>query len=124
VTKHFKLKEFGAENAPWEVQNNCFLLATLILEPVRAEFQLPIRVTSGWRAPDKNAAVGGVDHSQHLDGSACDFLILGMAMPVVYSYICDKLNWSGEVLYYQIRGHVHVALPQLGIQADRLILKK
>ena len=33
----------------------------------------PLRVNSAYRSPEHNAKVGGVKHSQHMDGNAFDF---------------------------------------------------
>lgn len=124
LTAHFSLTEFRAVNAPWQVQQNCYLLASLLLEPVRHEFGLPVLITSGYRDPGVNAGVGGVGDSQHLDGSACDFVVKRMAMPVVYAWLRDVNRWPGELLYYSRRGHIHGALPKLGVKADVMVLDK
>jgi len=46
-------------------------LAGELLEPVRASVG-PLRVTSGYRRPRVNAAVGGSDTSAHMSGWAAD----------------------------------------------------
>ena len=43
-----------------------------MLEPLREHFQEAVYVTSGYRCPQLNSAVGGVRHSQHLRGEAAD----------------------------------------------------
>jgi hypothetical protein len=42
------------------------------LNRVREEFKKPIIVTSGFRCPDHNKAIGGAIKSQHLQGTAAD----------------------------------------------------
>ena len=44
-----------------------------------AELQGTVTVNSGFRDPVKNKNVGGVSHSQHLDGNAVDVSIAGMS---------------------------------------------
>lgn len=44
-----------------------------LLQRVRDWYGLPIRVSSGYRSPALNAAVGGAKTSQHLTGMAVDF---------------------------------------------------
>jgi hypothetical protein len=43
-----------------------------VLEPARVGLGVPIIVTSGYRPPAKNAAVGGVAQSDHQTGKAAD----------------------------------------------------
>lgn len=56
----------------WEQVENLNRLATTILDPVRKTYGKPIIVTSGFRSPLLNAAVGGVANSQHMRGLAAD----------------------------------------------------
>ena len=51
--------------------NLSYLVATA-LEPIRATFGYPIRITSGYRCPAVNQAVGSKPTSQHLTGQAAD----------------------------------------------------
>ncbi len=58
-------------------------LCVNVLEPLRAllskhyERETPLMVTSGYRPPDLNAAVGGVPGSQHIGGEAADLVVPG-----------------------------------------------
>ena len=45
-----------------------------ILEPVRARYGSPIKVTSGFRSWELNAAIGGAANSQHCLGQAVDVM--------------------------------------------------
>lgn len=86
LSSHFKLGEFlrseTAERRPdWldaqynpdaAVQSNLSYLVDTTLEPIRATFGYPIRITSGYRSPAVNAAVGSKPSSQHLLGQAAD----------------------------------------------------
>ena len=49
-----------------------------VLDPVREHWGLPIRVTSGYRCPELNEEVGGVEDSWHMDGCAADITALGI----------------------------------------------
>lgn len=44
------------------------------MERVRSLLGVPVQVTSGYRAPEVNAAVGGSASSQHCHGLAADFV--------------------------------------------------
>lgn len=48
-----------------------------VLEPLQAHLPSPIRITSGYRSPALNAAVGGSPTSQHQVGEAVDFQVAG-----------------------------------------------
>lgn len=47
-------------------------LVANVLDPLREAYGQPIYVNSGYRCPALNAAVGGVNGSQHLLGEAAD----------------------------------------------------
>lgn len=57
---------------PSEVIKNTFALIEEVLDPAREALGKPIYVSSGYRCPLKNAAVGGVQNSQHIKGEAAD----------------------------------------------------
>ncbi len=76
--KYFTLDELTRTNKPIEniptmkeVENLEFL-ADLILDPAREKLRKPITVSSGFRNPEVNRAVGGSSTSQHLRGEAAD----------------------------------------------------
>ncbi len=53
---------------------------------------IPILVTSGYRSPALNKAVGGSANSDHMDGDACDFKAPDAGTPLE---ICHLLVKSG-----------------------------
>lgn len=55
------------------------------LEPTRRRFNLPILVTSGYRCPLLNERVGGVSHSQHVEGEAADITVPRKHWPWCYT---------------------------------------
>jgi hypothetical protein len=71
----FQEKEFACKCCrklpPFEKENIEALVRNL-LDPVRKEFGRPIKVNSGYRCSNRNAAVGGAKNSQHLRGEAAD----------------------------------------------------
>ena len=84
ITKHFTLEELcatskkGIENKP-QVQQIISLvyLAVYVLEPLRVAMNEPVPISSGFRCPRLNDAVGGVSTSQHMKGQAADLCIGG-----------------------------------------------
>ena len=95
LTQHFALEEFtrsqtaarlGIDNtlnpaffADSLVIANLKNLCTQVLEPLRRHIDKPIVISSGYRCPVLNRAVGGVANSQHLTGQAADITIPSVA---------------------------------------------
>lgn len=76
LSANFQLSEFTNNGAiPTECIGFLQGFCSDILEPIRAKFG-PLSITSGYRPPDRNSAVGGVSNSQHVytsDHCAADF---------------------------------------------------
>lgn len=80
--KYFTLKELtrsdtasarGIDNSPTkEAQANLEALVDNVLDPLREAWGKPLTVTSGYRSPKLNKAVGGSSTSDHLKGRAAD----------------------------------------------------
>ena len=82
LSKHFTLDEFvksataarkNIDNTPDEKSlSNIQALVDNILEPLRVHYGRPIIISSGYRCPKLNTAVGGSSTSQHRTGEAVD----------------------------------------------------
>ena len=80
--KYFSLGEFshsdtavslGIDNTiPKECEERVRHLVHCVLDPIREHWGLPIRIASGYRCPELNVEVGGVEDSSHMDGCAAD----------------------------------------------------
>ena len=69
--KYFNYSEFDSP----DVQGSGQLMDKILLEmldEVRDKFDKPIHITSGYRTPAHNEAVGGTENSSHLKGLAVD----------------------------------------------------
>jgi uncharacterized protein YcbK (DUF882 family) len=69
--KYFNYSEFDSP----DVQGSGQMMDKTLLEmldEVRDKFDKPIHITSGFRTPAHNEAVGGVETSSHLKGLAVD----------------------------------------------------
>ena len=87
VTMHFTIEELyasdtakkkGIDNKPAVQQLiNLVYLTAYVLEPLRVAMGEPIPISSGYRCPKLNEAVGGVRNSQHMTGQAADLSIGG-----------------------------------------------
>ena len=82
LTKHFSLEEFshsstakarGIDNTvPEKLIPALRNLCERVLEPLREQVREPVIISSGYRCPVLNRAVGGSNTSQHMKGEACD----------------------------------------------------
>lgn len=73
--KNFNFSEFACRccgQIPPSVRDNVEALVDNVLDPARRAYGGPVSVSSGYRCPRHNAAVGGVIGSQHLRGEAAD----------------------------------------------------
>lgn len=68
-------KQKGIDNTPTSIiRSRLNTLITECLDKVREIYGAPIIVSSGYRCPILNKAVGGVDNSAHLTGYAADLI--------------------------------------------------
>lgn len=90
LTTHFTLDELtasqtaarlGMDNTPPPAVVEALRRTAHGLEMVRTLIQSPIIVSSGYRAPLVNKAVGGAPNSQHQTGEAVDFIAPGYGSP-------------------------------------------
>lgn len=73
LTRSVTAKNKGIDNTPGEVEkNNLIALVENVLDPLREAWGQPIIITSGYRCPALNRAVGGAAASQHVKGEAAD----------------------------------------------------
>lgn len=73
LTKSATAARRGINNTPdAAVKKNLELLVENILDPLREAWGAPIIVSSGYRCPKLNRAVGGAKASQHMFGQAAD----------------------------------------------------
>jgi len=96
LSEHFSYDELtvtntGLPNTPTtsQIQNLKRLAETL--EQVRALFNLPLIVTSGYRSDAVNKKVGGSKTSAHAYGVAADFTVKGKSVREV----CEAIKKSG-----------------------------
>lgn len=71
-------KKKGIDNTPsFEVVEHLDELTRVVLEPLRAAYGMPIKVSSGYRCPELNRAVSGAATSVHMIGYAADLQVGG-----------------------------------------------
>jgi len=114
LTENFSLAEMvksetalrqGLENTPGDEEiANLQALAENVLQPVRDAFGKGVKVNSGFRHPDVNAAVGGSRTSDHCKGQAADIEIPGIANADLAQWIVDNLEFRQVILEFYTPG--------------------
>ena len=112
LTENFSLKEMtqsqtalknNIDNEPNAEQiENIKHLCQTILQPLREDFQLPVKVTSGFRSPELCELIGSKPNSQHCanNGAAADFEIPGVDNKKVFRHIIENLPYDQIILEY------------------------
>lgn len=80
ISENFNMNEFSisdsyphlAKGVPYGFQDEIKALVINVLQPLRSATGWTCRITSGYRSPALNRAVGGVATSQHTKGEAAD----------------------------------------------------
>lgn len=108
LSPHFTLEELtfsqtaarkGINNMPPPIELDNLRHTAALLEQVRALVGGPIRVSSGYRAPALNAAVGGAKNSAHVQGLAADIIAPGLAPRQLAERIRDSDILFDQLIY-------------------------
>jgi hypothetical protein len=114
LTENFTLSEMvksetalrhDLDNTPGEAEiANLKRLAENILQPVRNHYKRGVKVNSGYRAPNVNAAVGGSKTSDHCRGQAADIEIPGVANGDLAEWVQKNLKFTQLILEFYTPG--------------------
>ena len=95
LTDSTTAKRLRIKNEPNKEQwINLFAIRDNILNPLREKFGKPIRITSGFRTPELNKAVGGKPTSQHTKGEAVDITAINKADNKELFELCKTLDFD------------------------------
>ena len=110
LSKHFSLSEFeksstatrlGIKNKAGSGEiKNLTDLCYAVLEPVRAKFEKPILVTSGYRSEELCVAIKSSKTSQHTKGQAVDFEIMGISNLQIALWIENNCDFDQLILEF------------------------
>ncbi|MFZ2950938.1 MAG: D-Ala-D-Ala carboxypeptidase family metallohydrolase [Desulfuromonadaceae bacterium] len=121
LTEHFTTEEFiksstatrrGINNAiPGPLLGNAKMMAEA-LEKIRAHYGKPMVVTSCYRSPELNKAVGGSKTSSHCHALAADFTVTGESNIDVCRKIPELLGDFDQVIneFPESGGWIHLGL--------------
>lgn len=97
VSAHFKVREFACNDGSDTVLIDDALVERL--ERIRGVFGSGFTITSGYRTPSYNAAVGGAASSQHTKGRAADIQLRGVPPLAVANYVEETFSTGGIGVY-------------------------
>lgn len=122
LTKSATASRRGIDNTPSStIKANLIELVDKILDPLREAWGAPIIVSSGYRSPKLNRAVGGAKSSQHMYGQAADIrtvsdkpsenkklfdLILKLNLP--YDQLIDEYGYNWVHVSYSPRNRKQI----------------
>ena len=136
LSKHFTLEEMtrsmvasrkGIDNIPGageikNLENLCYE----VLEPVRAHFDKPITVSSGYRSEALCEAIGSKKTTQHAKGMAVDFEINGVPNIQVAYWLTNNVDFDQCILeYYKpddgSAGWIHASYNEKGANRKQVL---
>jgi len=98
VSKSLTATRRGIDNEPQGEHLTALInLANNVFQPIREHFGKPIFVSSGYRSPELNKAIGGSKTSQHCKGEAIDIDNDAREYPTnadIFWYIYDHLEFD------------------------------
>ena len=114
LTENFTLSEMvksetalrhSLDNTPGDAEiANLKRLAENVLQPIRNHYRAGVKVNSGYRHPNVNAAVGGSRTSDHTRGQAADIEIPGVANADLATWISKNLKFTQLILEFYTPG--------------------
>jgi len=127
-TKSLAAKRLGINNEPddW-VTENLRQVAINIFQPVRECLGVPIYVSSGYRSPELNKAIGGSRRSQHMEGRALDLDadVYGKCTNAdIFNYIRENLEFDQLIWEFGDQDNpdwVHVSFVYDGLNRGRCL---
>lgn len=122
LTEHFTLEEMVAsqvaarrriDNRPALAVIENLRRVAAVLEQIRAAVGKPITISSGYRSPALNAAVGGARESAHLQGLAADISVSGLAPKALAKAIIGAGIQFDQLIYEGTWVHIGLASGKL-----------
>lgn len=127
MSKYFSITELchsdtanalGIDNTPSEeVKKNLEALIDNVLDPLREWYGKPIYVNSGYRCPELNKAVGGVNNSEHMAlnySAAADIDVHDSEEnKKLYDYIVSHLQFR-QCIWENNGAWIHVSYSRAG----------
>jgi zinc D-Ala-D-Ala carboxypeptidase len=133
MTPHFTLDELtfsmtaknrGIPNTPAGVELENLRRTAHALERVRAAVGRPVRVSSGYRSPALNTAIGGSKTSAHMRGLAADVSVVGMSSRELAIAAAKALENEFDQIIDEFGRWVHIGLSETAPRGHLLRAEK
>ena len=136
LSKHFTLREMtnsmtaqrkGIDNTPGSAEiKSLGDLCYEVLEPLRAHFDKPVTITSGYRSEALCEAIGSKKTSQHAKGQAVDFEIAGVPNIKIAYWLQANVDFDQLILEFYKKddpagGWVHVSYNEAGANRKQVL---
>ncbi len=106
------------------VIENLKALCMEVLQPLRDFLGKPVVISSGYRCPELNKAVGGVRNSQHMKGEAADIHVENTEhLLKIMHFIMDETDFD-QVIWERNRAGtqwVHVSYKREGVNRHQVM---
>ncbi|WP_047445410.1 D-Ala-D-Ala carboxypeptidase family metallohydrolase [Alistipes sp. ZOR0009] len=112
------------DNMTEEVLANLKALAEAIFQAARDKLG-PIRISSGYRSPELNKAVGGSQTSQHSKGEALDLQGISVSNKELFMFIKDHLDFDQLIWEFGTNTNpewVHVSYRRSGKNRKQVLI--
>lgn len=107
-----------------KVIENLKALCMEVLQPLRDFLGKPVVISSGYRCPELNKAVGGVRNSQHMKGEAADIHVENTEhLLKIMHFIMDETDFD-QVIWERNRAGtqwVHVSYKREGVNRHQVV---
>ena len=123
LSKYFALSELtvsesaarrGLKNVPFGKQLENLKQTAQRMDAIREGLGKPIIVTSGYRSPEVNAAIGGSKTSAHCHGLAVDFTCPGYGSPLAVAKAILASGIEFDQLIHEYGAWVHIGFAEPG----------
>lgn len=106
LSNNFRVREFACADG----SDPIFIADELVivLQNIRTHFGKAVTITSAYRTPSRNSAVGGTAYSQHLYGTAADIKVNGISPKNVAAYAEKLMPNRGGIGIYNTFTHIDV----------------
>ena len=136
LSKHFSLEEMcksmtatrkNIDNTPGSGEIKCLGdLCYEVLEPLRAKFDKPVTITSGYRSEALCEAIGSKKSSQHAKGQAADLEIAGIPNIKIAYWLQNNVDFDQLILEFYdpndpAGGWVHVSYSEKGSNRKQVL---
>jgi hypothetical protein len=132
LSSHFSLEELtasqtasrnGIDNAPGRSELRNLKTLASVLERVRGALGgKPVLISSGYRCPELNAAVGGSTSSAHMQGLAADFIIPKFGTVLQTARAVAAVDIPFDQLIFEYGDWIHLGLAAAGRAPRRELL--